>query len=321
MDIITDRRSLLGGFALTTVTAGLLGAEPAAAAKPKSHSVTFCMIGDWGRGTPAQHDVAAAMGMAAARSNASSVLAVGDNFYDVGVTSVDDPLWQSMYEHVYTHPALQVPWHAMLGNHDYTSNPQAQVEYTARSPRWRMPARYYKVEDANMAAASVDIFVVDTVPFVKSYSKDPTNPRARNIVGQDTDAQLAWLDGALAASTARWKLVAGHHTIHSGGSAHGDTVELVERLKPILVRNKVQAYLAGHDHDLQHIRRDGLDIVQCGAGMEARPVKPIDGTLYCLAEPGFGLVTVGGDTMTIDFRDQKGAPLYKGSIPVAATVA
>lgn len=320
MTIITDRRTLLGGLTLAPMAAGLIGAEQAVA-KGTPHGVTFCMIGDWGRGTPAQHDVAAAMGRAAARSGVSSVLALGDNFYDVGVSSVDDPLWLTMYEHVYTHPALQVPWHALLGNHDYGSNPQAQVDYTARSPRWRMPARYYKVEDAAMAAASVDLFVVDTAPFVKSYSKNPDSPRARNIVGQDTDAQLAWLDGALSASHARWKLVAGHHTIHSGGSAHGDTIELVERLKPVLLRHKVQAYLAGHDHDLQHIRRDGLDIIQCGAGMEARPVKAIEGTIYCRAEPGFGLVTIAGDIMTIDFRDQTGAPLYKGQIPIAAMAA
>lgn len=320
MDIITNRRTLLGGLTLAPVAAGLIGPERAAA-KTTTPSVTFCMIGDWGRGTPAQHDVAAAMGRAAARSGVSSVLAVGDNFYDAGVTSIDDPLWLSMYEHVYTHPALQVPWHAMLGNHDYTSNPQAQVDYSRRSPRWRMPARYYRVEDANMVAAGVDIFVVDTVPFVKSYSRDPNSPRARNIVGQDTDAQIAWLDGALSASRARWKLVAGHHTLHSGGSAHGDTVELIERLKPLLLRHKVQAYLAGHDHDLQHIRRDGLDMIQCGAGMEARPVKPIEGTIYCLAEPGFGLVTIAGDTATIEFRNRSGAPLYQGSIPITANVA
>lgn len=37
----------------------------------------------------------------------------------------------------------------------------------------------------------------------------------------------------MAASTARWKIVVGHHTIRSV-SEHGDTVELVDMLLPML---------------------------------------------------------------------------------------
>lgn len=312
MTILTDRRSVVSGIALAAggslAAPGLLEAATAT-----TRDVTFCVIGDWGRGTDAQHQVAAEMGRAAARANASSVIAVGDNFYQEGVTSIDDTLWQTMYERVYTHPALQVPWHVALGNHDYSGNPQAQVEYSARSTRWRMPARYFKVDDTAMARAGVDMFVIDTTPFVAKYRDNPA--RARNFAGQDVSAQLAWLDAGLAASTARWKLVVGHHTIHSGGSQHGDTPELVERLKPILLRQGVQAYIAGHDHDLQHIERDGLHIIQSGGGMEARPVTAIEGTRFCIAKPGFAMITVAEEKMTVDFRDQGGVSLYRNDIP------
>jgi acid phosphatase len=276
------------------------------------------VIGDWGRGTEAQHRVAAEMGRTAAATGAHFVLAVGDNFYDQGVESVNDRLWKSMFEDVYAHSALQVPWHAALGNHDYGGNPQAQVDYTARSSRWRMPQRYYKVADRTLDRADVDMFVVDTAPFVQSYRKDPTSRRGRNMASQDVDAQLAWLDASLAAARGNWKLVAGHHTIHSGGSAHGDTPELVERLKPILLRHGVQAYIAGHDHDLQHIHRDGLHMIQCGGGMEARPVKPVEGTQFCIAQPGFGVMTAASDILTVEFRDQTGASLYRANIPASA---
>ncbi|WP_230770022.1 metallophosphoesterase [Sphingomonas sp. Leaf4] len=141
MTIRIDRRTLLGGFA---VGAAGLAVTPAAAA-PKGCS--FAVLGDWGRDTPEQHHVAAAMGRAAAAARSDFVLAIGDNFYSDGVESVDDPLWQSVFEGVYTHPALQVPWYALLGNHDYRGNPQAQIDYAATSKRWRMPARYYRVAD------------------------------------------------------------------------------------------------------------------------------------------------------------------------------
>jgi acid phosphatase len=318
MTIDLDRRMLIGGFAIGATGLAIASNAPAAASE---RPLSFVVIGDWGRGTEAQHRVAAEMGRAAAAKDARFVLALGDNFYDKGVESVDDPLWKSMFEDVYTHPALQVPWHAVLGNHDYGGNPQAQIDYTARSPRWRMPRRYYKVADRTLDHAGIDMFVIDTSPFVQSYRKDPASARARNMASQDIDAQLAWLDTSLGDARARWKLVVGHHTIHSGGSAHGDTHELVERLKPVLLRHGVQIYIAGHDHDLQHIHRDGLHMIQCGGGMEARPVKSIEGTQFCVAQPGFGVITVAGDRLTMEFRDQAGASLYRATIPANAVRA
>lgn len=56
-----------------------------------------------------------------------------------------DALWESTYRSVYTHPALQIPWYAVLGNHDYHQNPEAQIQYTQerRDNRWIMPSHLY----------------------------------------------------------------------------------------------------------------------------------------------------------------------------------
>ena len=161
MTMDLDRRTLIGG--LTVGAAGLVIAPRLLAADIERRR-SFVVIGDWGRGTEAQHRVAAEMGRTAAATDARFVLAVGDNFYDQGVDSIDDPLWKAMFEDVYTHPALQVPWHAALGNHDYGSNPQAQVDYTSRSPRWRMPERYYKLVDSALDDASDCIVRVVSIP-------------------------------------------------------------------------------------------------------------------------------------------------------------
>lgn len=99
MTVILDRRTLLGGFA---IGAASLGVTPSRARS--ANRATFAVLGDWGRDTPEQHHVAAAMGRTAATAQADFVLAIGDNFYTDGVASVDDPLWQSVFEGVYTHP-------------------------------------------------------------------------------------------------------------------------------------------------------------------------------------------------------------------------
>lgn len=317
MTILLDRRTLLSGFA---VGAAGLTVPPAAAAREKQpKGATFAVLGDWGRDTPEQHHVAAAMGRAAAAARSDFVLAIGDNFYSDGVASVDDPLWQSVFEGVYTHPALQVPWYALLGNHDYRGNPQAQLDYATRSKRWRMPARYYQLADAALVRADADLFAIDTSPFVGRY-RDNDGLIGSNTRSQDTKAQLAWLDHALSQSRAKWKLVTGHHPIRSGGSGHGDQPEIIAQVLPILNRHGVQAYIAGHDHDLQHIRRNGIDMIQCGGGMEARPVSPVEGTRFCRAAAGFGMVQVAGDLLSFDLRDETGKSLYSAAVPVRAVV-
>lgn len=52
---------------------------------------------------------------------------------------------------------------------------------------------------------------------------------------------------------ADYLLVGGHYPVYSVAE-HGSTKCLVDRLFPLLHKYKVQAYLSGHDHNLQHIQ-------------------------------------------------------------------
>ena len=78
------------------------------AADAQAGGLNFLLLGDWGRkGEKDQVEVARQMGLAAEETGAKFVISVGDNFYEHGVASVDDPQWQSSFEKVYTAPALQ----------------------------------------------------------------------------------------------------------------------------------------------------------------------------------------------------------------------
>lgn len=311
-----NRRTVVAGIAAGAVLAPLVGAQ--AAAKP----LDFLVIGDWGRdGAAHQRDVAVQMGKASAARSSRFVLAVGDNFYDDGVDSITDPQWKSSFEDVYTDPALNIPWQVALGNHDYRGNPQAQIDYAATSSRWRMPSRYFKVSGADMGMPAMDMFVIDTSPLVHKYRDNVQSVIAQNVAKQDVRAQLEWLDKALGESQAAWKIVAGHHTVRSGGSSHGDTPELVEMIKPILERHRVQAYIAGHDHDMQHIVDNGVDYILSGAGSEVRPVATVKGTQFCLSRSGFAAISLDRDAMALEFRDFAGATVYQRVITRERRVA
>jgi tartrate-resistant acid phosphatase type 5 len=299
------RRTLLGGLAS-------LASLPALAAARTSAPEGFVAIGDWGRkGEPVQRAVASSMGEAAREVQSRFVISSGDNFYPGGVTSIADPHWRQSFEDVYVDPSLQTTWYASLGNHDYRGVPQAQVDYSRHSRRWRMPAPYYRVPGSILGVPSLDLFVMDTSPFVDDLSIDE---RVQQLCRghwweQETQPQIAWLKAALARSRAPWKIVVGHHPIYSG--AHGDSPVLIARVAPILEAFAVQAYINGHDHDLQHVRRGRVDYICTGAGAEASNVRKVAGTRFCVGRPGFAAFRLGEDALELQFRAADGQTLYR----------
>ncbi len=307
MSISVTRRDVLGGMAVS-----LLAAPAPAVAAAGSHPFNFLVVGDWGRGgTDHQSEVATQMGRAAEAMRCRFIVSVGDNFYPKGVQSTDDPQWRSTFENIYTARSLQIPWYVTLGNHDYRGKPQAQVDYSKKSGRWRMPARYYAVSGSELDAPYVDLFFIDTSPLVHEYRVDVEDAMAANVATQNVPGQLRWLDDKLGRSKAAWKLVFGHQTLHSGGSEHGDTPEMVELIEPLLKAHGVQAYFNGHDHDLQHVQRGSLHCIGSGAGSSVRPVKAIEGTRFCASVSGFAAMSVRPAKLSMQFRDFTGATIYQ----------
>ena len=247
------------------------------------------------------------MGLACEKAKPSFVISVGDNFYEHGVTSLDDDHWQRSFELVYDAPSLQVPWYVILGNHDYAGNTVPQLEYGKTHPRWIMPDRYYTKVYPIDSATNVECFYIDTCPFIHEYYQ---NPLFSEIPAQDPNRQLQWLNQALATSKARWKLVFGHHPIYSSGLGHGNQPEMIDHILPLLQQYKVQAYIAGHDHDLEHLKVGNLDLIVSGGGSEHRPVSPFASTPFHRSASGFVLASMSAHEMHVRFIDNKGAMLY-----------
>jgi len=278
----------------------------------RNGGLNFVAIGDWGReGEKDQQDVATQMGIAAASAGAKFVLAVGDNFYEHGVSSADDLQWQTSFETVYTAPSLQVPWYAVLGNHDYHLNAEAQIEYTKKSKRWYMPSRYYTRTERIDAATNVDFFFIDTMPMAAFDADEKFFEK--KVPRHDVPNQMAWLEKSLAASTAPWKIVVGHHPIYTGGQ-HGDTPFLVQHVLPLLQKHKVQAYINGHDHDLQHLQAGDVNLFCSGGGSKPRTTSKTPHTKFALGCSGFMAVALQADKMNVRMINDRGELLYATSI-------
>lgn len=288
-------------------------------------SLNFLAVGDWGRhGHEHQREVAVRMGESARLLDARFVISVGDNFYDNGVAGVHDPAWKSSFEEVYTAPSLQVPWYVTLGNHDYRGNAQAQLDYSAASHRWRLPARWHRFGERTPDGALLEVFVIDTSPMIRAYYAD--GARVVKVADQQANVpvQLAWLDGALGASKADWKIVVGHHPVYIGRALRalptraqdrhlrmsGGSPELIEQLDPILQRHRVALYLNGHIHDLQHVYRGTTHYVCTGAGSRMARYCDAGGSDFCSLHPGFVACAVNGARLRVAYRDRLGAELH-----------
>jgi len=300
-----------------TALVGRFLSNPLRADDLPADALNFAIIGDWGRqGRPDQRQVARQMGIACKNASAKFVISVGDNFYEKGVSSLADDHWQKSFETVYDAPSLQVPWYVVLGNHDYAGKTEPQLAYAKTSPRWHMPARYYTKSFPISPGVALDCFFIDTCPFVAEYQN---NPEFADIPAQDPTAQLQWLDHSLAASTAQWKLVFGHHPAYSSGLAHGNQPEIIEHILPLLQKYKVQAYLAGHDHDLEHLKVGDLDLIVSGGGSEHRPVKVPGTSPFSQAVSGFALASLRPEEMQIRYIDNLGNLLYTAKVARLAT--
>ncbi|XP_010487676.1 PREDICTED: purple acid phosphatase 17-like [Camelina sativa] len=269
---MTSRLSLLILYICATLVVVSNG-EPQRFIEPAKSdgSVNFLVIGDWGRrGSFNQSVVAYQMGRVGEKIGLDFVVSTGDNFYDNGLFSEHDPNFEQSFSNIYTAPSLQKQWYSVLGNHDYRGDAEAQLSSVLRE----IDSRWICLRSFVVDAELVEMFFVDTTPFVKEYYTEADGhtydwhavPSRNSYV----EGLLRDLEVSLKSSKARWKIVVGHHAMRSIGH-HGDTKELNEELLPLLKENGVDLYMNGHDHCLQHISDEDspIQFLTSGAGSKA----------------------------------------------------
>jgi len=321
-----ERRDFVKSTALAAIGATLIGPLEALAETPVTHlesedlspsalkddyPLHFIALGDWGRnGEYDQTQVAAQMGSWAGAHPNDFVISVGDNFYPAGVVSEQDPLWHYSFENIYTAHSLQCDWYPVLGNHDWETDVDAQVRYSKVSRRWQMPARYYSKE-VNIGNDKVLFVMMDTNPFLHEE-------KAGYV-----ENQVKWLKATLANAEAnvKWKIVVGHHPCYTVGPriTNYDTLTMRKALPQIFTDYKVDVYLSGHDHSLQHLKPEGFcHQFISGAGSELTPVtQGIAYSRFAASEHGFMYFSVDANRLNVKTVSYSGAVLYETTLTKA----
>jgi tartrate-resistant acid phosphatase type 5 len=282
----------------TMLPAFLASPPPVFRVKAEEGPVRVLAFGDFGNGSAAQKGTADTIANYHRDRRFDLAITLGDNFYDRGMESPADPRWQTWFEQLYGQ--LGITFYSTLGNHDWghPDSPAAEILYSAKSQTWRMPASYY-----TFTAGAVQFFAIDTQSVALS------------------DKQLQWLDRAIASSQARWKIVYGHHPIYSGG-AYEDRADLITRLLPLL-RNRVDAIFAGHDHNLQVIKPEaGVHFfVAGGGGAGLYDLRPYERSIFASRSNGFAVIEADRDQLVVRLVDTSGKPVYEETIRKAASTS
>ena len=274
--------------------------------------INLYLANDLGRnGYYDQKPIAELMGRMGETIGPKCVIAAGDIHHFNGVASVNDPLWTTNYEQIYSHPELMIDWFPVLGNHEYRGNTQAVLDYGQISRRWMMPSRYY-TKVFNKKGLSLRVVFIDTTPLINRYRKEYTTyPDARK---QNDVAQLQWLDETLRNAHEDWVIVVGHHPIYAETSkSQEERDDMQKKVLPLLHKyNNVALYACGHIHNFQHIRKSNekIDYVVNSSASLARKVNPIDGTQFCSSEPGFSVISATSSQLNLYMIDKEGKVLY-----------
>jgi hypothetical protein len=128
-----------------------------------------------------------------------------------------------------------------------------------------------------------------------------------------SEAEVLWLDAAVGASEARWKVVYGHHPIFAPerNAKSGMYMKYMQaRLWPV-IRGRVDAYLCGHQHAMAHMDpRDGVHFFMSGGGGAplSKVAKKAADAIF--AESTFGFLTLEASEarMSIAIFDTDGKP-------------
>ena len=178
------------------------------------------------------------------------LILMGDNFYDEGIKEKNDEQWKD-----YTRVFSKIPYSkitAIIGNHDYYGNPHFQLN----SKYFENNEFYFKRTISN-----IDLYFLDTAPMHEGHCEVDNNifkkihcKTARRLQIE----QIDWLEKELEKSNRlnRKILVFGHYPLISNGIYYFKLVPIYNLLMPIFEKYKVDAYISGHEHNIQYIKRN-----------------------------------------------------------------
>lgn len=200
-------------------------------------TIRFIAFGDSGIGSAEQYSLANLM----ATDRFDLVLHTGDIVYGTSATTgpATHTGYQNWFFDVYRTVLRRRPVFPTIGNHD-----DALASGRAYRDVFVLPEEGASATYPDHAERFYS-FDFGRVHFVSLDTETAFLDTARR------QAQIAWLQADLAATTQQWKVVFFHRPPYSTGFEHGSDLTIRAVFNPIFEQYGVQLVLNGHDHDYE----------------------------------------------------------------------
>jgi len=268
--------------------------------RESDEEIVILVLGDTGKKGLGQLAVAEHSARTCERVGCDLAVMLGDNLYETGAETVLSRKFVRLYERPFaSHGSLET-W-VVMGNHDWLRSAQAEINYTDRSERWRMPDLHYRVPGL---PEWLTLYGWDS-----ELLRRWTSSAGSTVMLQEMEEVLCEGDG--------WKVAFGHHPLRSSG-LHGlhptELIPLQDTVEPIFERCGVQVALAGHDHHLEHITGPTFEQFIAGSGSKTRPLCTDPGAVegrcakvgtegqhFISSTYGYAVLTVREDSLQVAF--------------------
>jgi hypothetical protein len=256
--------------------------------------LTFAAIGDFGTGirhpsTPdrQQREVAAALEDAVDAEDVRLILTTGDNIYagrtllgvPVGATGDEDDDWFFTYYQPYRYVINRVPVYPSIGNHDGNET-EVNDDRDQVMDNFYLAERLAGEEQAGRASIGPGLFYrfrygsdIELICLDSSRRFLLFGERFFRHRNHAPFLEQAF-PSSVAPDTPRWRIPFAHHPPYCAGPMHGNTQSAIDHLVPLYRRAGVKIVLAGHEHNFQHSRADGIDYFVTGGGGKVRSGRP-----------------------------------------------
>jgi hypothetical protein len=301
--VVFSTAALVGG------RTNILRARPVET-KFADRGIHLLALGDYGSKNENQVAVANAMAKFAKSLNQplTAVLALGDNFYK----KLTLERFDTHFEKMYSTDGLDCPFHVCLGNHDYgealydfqQGKARMQIDYAKNNPesRWKLPAKWYTVELPSADKPLVKIIVLDG-----NYWPGALTPKEKI-------EQRHFLEAELKKKTdASWLWLVNHFPLFSDCKKRGDSKSLIREWGQLIKDSNISLCLAGHDHNMQHLRVEGYGasfIVSGAGGASLYEIKRTDRGFTNEKHRGFNHIHVTPEEVNVQFITADGDCLH-----------
>lgn len=202
------------------------------------------------------------------------VAILGDNFYPSGLSSRHDLQIDTFNQVFQPLISKQVPIYSILGNHDYLQDPSVQVN--SKELKWFMRDYYYEQKFDNVNLLFVDTCQLSESTWVDTQKIESVHGQTHGIL---VEKQMEWLEKKLQNDSDKLKIVIGHYPILTNGYYRGKVDALKEKLMPLFQKYKMNLFISGHEHNIQHIQENEFHQIVVGSSSENRQHER-----YCVPE-------------------------------------